>query len=295
MPKENTHLWFAESLVGKTRAEGMRVVISGGKPSYCLGSIIPDTFYYSFSPSLERISEIIHGRDGRPTNALILSVLDEARGPDDIAFILGYITHCALDITFHPMVESLSGNYYDQDPARREDAVTRHRFLETCIDVRTGNTLRIHELVRPRLLRGLVFEDIVSRDFRTTRRAMERTLLLQLVSNRLFASPAAYLFLNALQGWGVLHARAYLSLFYGGIRDSCSDIQDPVRYRDRSSGAELVETLSALFARARSKALPMMEAAWGYSEGTVSREQLVQIIPGENLSTGELPGKTPRD
>ena len=174
MPKETTHLWFAESLVGKTRAEGMRVVISGGKPSYCLGSIIPDTFYYSFSPSLERISGIIHGRDGRPTNALILSVLVEARGPDDIAFILGYITHCALDITFHPMVESLSGNYYDQDPARREDAVTRHRFLETCIDVRTGNTLRIHELVRPRLLRGLVFEDIVGRDFCTTLSFPER-------------------------------------------------------------------------------------------------------------------------
>lgn len=294
MPKENTHLWFAESLVREIPAGKMRTAISGGKSHYFLGSIIPDTFFYSFRPSLERISEIIHGRDGHPTNVMILSVLDLARGPEDIAFILGYITHCALDITFHPMVDSLSGDYYDHDPARREDAVALHRSIETCIDVRTGNTLRIHELVRPRLLSGLVFEDIVSRDFSTTRRSIERTLLLQLFSNRLFSSPAAYRCLNALQGWGLFHARAYLSLFYGGVKDSGSCIPDPVRYREQSSGAEMAESLSGLFARARTKAVPMMEAAWGYAEGKVSREQLVEFIPGENLSTGKLPVQTPR-
>jgi hypothetical protein len=292
MPKENTHLWFARSMLDEIHDQKMLGAVTLNMARYHLGSIIPDTFFYTRSTTA--ISEVIHGKDGQPTNIMILSVLDQARGLEDIAFILGYITHCALDITFHPMIDSLSGDYYDPDPAKREDAMATHRALETCMDIRIGNTLRIYRLVSPRLLRGLAFEDIVSRDFSTTPSRLKRTLLVQILSNRLFASPAAYLLLSSLKGLGILRAKTFLSLFYGGIKDPNSCMPDPVRYLNRSSGAELVESLSAFFARARTKALPMMEAAWGYSAGSVSREKLMDFIPGENLSTGELPAQTMR-
>jgi hypothetical protein len=293
MPKENTHLWFARSLLPEIRDPGMHGAISAGMASYLLGSIIPDTFFYSPIPSLVRISEFIHGKDGQPTNILIRSVLDRARGPEDIVFILGYISHCALDITFHPMVDSLSGDYYDPDPGLREQAMATHRSLETCIDIRIGNDLRMHRLLSPRLLRGLVFEDIVSRDFAATPGKVELALGLQILFNRLFASPWAYRLLGFLQGTGILKLRTFLSLFYGGVKDADACIPDPVRYRSPSTGAEMVESLSALFARARVKALPMLEAAWGYSRGSVSGGELVRFIPGENLSTGELPAPAP--
>jgi hypothetical protein len=292
MPKENTHLWFGRSLLEEMRNDKMLAAITGNMARYYLGSIIPDTFFYS--RSLEKISEVIHGKDGQPTNIMILTVLDQAKGPEDIAFILGYITHCALDITFHPMIDSLCGDYYDEDPVRREDAMAMHRSLETCIDIRIGNSLRIHKLVSPRLLRGLAFEDIVGRAFAATPGRLERTLLLQVLLNVLFASPAAYLLLSSLQGLGILKARTLLALFYGGIKNPDTCIHDPVSYRNPAIGAELVESLSALFARARTKARPMMEAAWGFTEGSVSREQLIEFIPGENLSTGELPSPEPQ-
>jgi hypothetical protein len=267
--------------------------ISANIAHYYLGSIIPDTFYYASRTSIETISEIIHGKDGVPTNVMILAVLDQAKGPEDIAFILGYITHCALDITFHPMVDSLSGDYYDDDPSRRENAQAVHRGLETCIDIRIRNSLRIFRLVSPRLLRGLAFESIVSRDFAVTPGRIESTLQKQILSNRMFASPVAYRIAASLNSLGILKSRSFLPLFYADVRDPDACIPDPVRYRDSATGTELVESLSALFARARTKALPMMEAAWGYSEGSVSREKLVQFIPGENLSTGKVPEKAP--
>jgi hypothetical protein len=293
MPKENTHLWFAQGLLEEIREGRMLQSISANMAHYFLGSIIPDTFYYASRKSVEAISEAIHGKDGLPTNIMILSVLDQAKGPEDIAFILGYITHCALDITFHPMIDNLSGDYYDEDPSRREDAQAMHRALETCIDIRIRNSLRIFRLVSPRLLRGLAFEDIVSRDFAVTPGRIESTLQKQILSNRLFASPSVYKLASSLQSMGLVKSRSFLALFYADIKDPDACIPDPVRYRDSLTGTELVESLSALFARARTKALPMMEAAWGYSEGSVSRERLVQFIPGENLSTGKIPEKTP--
>ncbi|HNY64030.1 MAG TPA: zinc dependent phospholipase C family protein [Deltaproteobacteria bacterium] len=293
MPKENTHLWFAHSLLKELPEGRMLQGISANIAHYYLGSIIPDTFYYASRTSIETISEIIHGKDGVPTNVMILAVLDQAKGPEDIAFILGYITHCALDITFHPMVDSLSGDYYDDDPSRRENAQAVHRGLETCIDIRIRNSLRIFRLVSPRLLRGLAFESIVSRDFAVTPGRIESTLQKQILSNRMFASPVAYRIAASLNSLGILKSRSFLPLFYADVRDPDACIPDPVRYRDSATGTELVESLSALFARARTKALPMMEAAWGYSEGSVSREKLVQFIPGENLSTGKVPEKAP--
>jgi hypothetical protein len=287
MPKENTHLWFASTLLEEIRDRSMLEALRSGMSFYRLGSFIPDTCYYN--SSIDRISLTLHGQTGLRTNLMILSVLDRARGMDDIAFILGYITHCALDITFHPMIDALSGDYYDRDPVVRENAQFRHRLLETCIDLKLGHTLRVYRLARPRLLRGLAFEDIVSREFSVPAATLEATLRKQLLFNRAFASPAAYRLAVRLHSLGILRSLSLLGLFYECARLDPDCIQDPISYTNPYTGEKFTESLSALFARARAKALPMMEAAWGFSEGKVSGEELVKLIPGENLSTGLLP------
>lgn len=288
MPKENTHLWFANGLLDYIPETTMIREISAHIGQYHLGSFIPDTFFYSTDASLELISEAIHGKDGKPTNEIIFRVLDEAKSMGDIAFILGYISHCALDITFHPMVNSLSGDYYDQNPLKKKEAVYLHRRFETCLDVSIQNPLRIYRLVRTEMIHGLAFEDIVGRIFSASPKDIRRILSRQLMANRIFASSPAYAGARLMYGLGLLKSKEFLSLFYGNIKgNDC--IKEPIRYRDLSTGIEKVEPLSTLFTRARLKALGMIETAWGYAQGTVSGEHLKEMIPGENLSTGELP------
>ncbi len=118
MPKENTHLNFAYGLLEEFQGHDILKDVSENIRHYLLGSIIPDTFYYGSSASLRRISESFHGKDGNPTNKTIVQVLDHARDKKDISFILGFISHCALDITFHPVIYYLSGNYYDESPGK---------------------------------------------------------------------------------------------------------------------------------------------------------------------------------
>ena len=289
MPKENTHLWFAHELLDYLPEATLRGDISINIDEYHLGSFIPDTFFYSSDKTVENISEVIHGKAGTPTNRMILGVLDEARTQQDIAFILGYIPHCALDIVFHPVVNSLSGDYYDEDPVEREKAVYLHRLIETRIDVEIKNPLRIYHLVRPSTIRGLVFEDIASRSFFVPVEKIRSTLAKQLFLNRLFASIPAYRAAKLSHRLGVMKTRELLSLFYGSALYEGPSLHDPIRYRSLDTRAEMVISLAELFARAREKALRMIEAAYGYSKGTVSKERLIEEIPGENLSTGEIP------
>jgi hypothetical protein len=124
MPKENTHLLFAYGLLEEFQGREILRDISSHPWHYLLGSVIPDTFYYGGSASLRRISESFHGKDGNPTNATILEVLESPRSHKDLAFILGFISHCALDITFHPIIYYLCGNYYDESPEKRNRAST---------------------------------------------------------------------------------------------------------------------------------------------------------------------------
>jgi len=286
MPKENTHLWFSYGLLERIDNIPMLEAISTGLSRYLLGSIIPDTFYYTSDRKILDISEFIHGKDGSPTNATVLAVLDGMGDPEDLSFILGFITHCALDITFHPLVNALSGDYYDNDPARREEAVFKHRQTETCMDRMIGNDLRIFRLIRPSLLKGLTFTRIISSRFGVSEARLVSVLRRQLFLNALFTSAPVYKALRLLHILGIMHSKGMLGLFYPGINPGVC-IPEPFTFFDPCSGKTITETLGLGFSRARTQALTMMEAAWSYRCGSMGREELMRVIPGRNLGTGE--------
>lgn len=291
MPKENTHLWFAQETLHHAPDPQLLRDVSGHVGRYYLGSFIPDTFFYASGSALSDISETLHGKDGALTNEAVLSVLDHARGMHDIAFALGYVTHCALDIVFHPVVNALAGDYDGDEPVRRSRSAYLHRRIETCLDVRIGNRLRIYRLTSPGLIRGLAYEGFISHRFSASRRALEITLFKQLIMNRLFESRAAYAAIRLSHGLGVLRHQEVLSLFYANVGSDTGCLQDPISYYDSKAFCEKRVSLNTLFARARDKALAMMLAAYGYARGSVSREQLLDAIPGASLSTGEVPSR----
>jgi len=289
MPKENTHIYFAHGLIEHMHEEEIIRLIKGHIHAYYLGSVIPDTFYYSPKASLEIVSETLHGRHGNTTNDIIFKVLEHLQGDQDTAFILGYITHCALDMTFHPLVYYLSGNYYSEPPAANDRAVYMHRRIETYIDSRLDNTLRIYDIVKPAHIRGLIFEKIISDDFSLPIKEIYNTLWYQLCSNRIFASRAAYRIFKLSHRVNILKGISQLGLFYSDVRHGIKPLPDGhIAYRDIITGQDRHTTINGLFDAARTRALPMIKAAFDYSRGLISRQSLTKAIPGESLNTGML-------
>ena len=288
MAKENTHIFFAQGVLEHFRETALLKSISEYIECYYLGSIILDTFYYSSNKSIELISERLHGKNGNPTNEIIFEVLEGSRGLRDIAFIMGYITHCALDITFHPIAYYLSGNYYDTDPTKREHAVYMHRHIETCLDMKLENPLRIYSMVHSPLIHALKFHEIVTRDFCISPWDIRRTLIKQLVVNRLFASTYAYRLARMIHRLGAGNIHELLGLFYGDITTQGKTLPETIPYRDIVTGTKKTTSIKSMMETATKKAITMMEAAYGYSCGQISKERLMQQIPGESLDTGRL-------
>jgi hypothetical protein len=287
MPKENTHLLFAYELLEEFHEHDILRDISDNIRHYLLGSISPDIFYYSKAKSLIKISETLHGKTGQPTNIPIIAMLKDAEGPEDIAFIMGYITHCALDIAFHPTIYYLSGNYYDEDPVKRLHAVYMHRHLETCMDNDLKNSFRFHKIIRSALLKGHVYEKIISRDFAVDSQTIRHVLRRQIISNFLFTYKAAYWLFGTLTRLGLLEDSTLLGLFYGDTtHGDC--LPQNIMVKDIITGEDLTTTVAELFSQARGNALSMMKAAYDFWKGIVDRDELLRVIPGLSLDTGRL-------
>jgi hypothetical protein len=257
---------------------------------YLLGSIIPDTFFYSKYPEVIDISEHIHGKNGIPTNEIIFSCLDDADSPRDIAFLLGFVTHCALDIIMHPVIYYLTGNYYDKDPVRMSLSRYSHALFETGLDIKIGNRLRIHKLLKQALMKDLAFGRIVSTRFNAYYSLLDKALKKQLILNMMFDSGAAHKIFKPAIKAGIFGDPYILGLFYREAVHTWQKIFDGYTIRDIITGEKRDVTLKGLFNAASKKAQTMMNAAFAFYKGSISRKDLQKAIPGENLSTGK-PGE----
>ena len=173
MPKEITHIVIADDILRKLPAPLARE-ISLDKKAYYFGSMSPDLFYYDFhipgeSESAASISEAIHGRNGEDNMSHVFRMLRSPRLEEKnsglFSFLAGHLTHMAADSFYHPLIYSVSGNYYDPDHKERNLAERRHRIFESCMDLyflkQTGETLTSFHLIE-KLLPGKNKEAILS-------------------------------------------------------------------------------------------------------------------------------------
>jgi len=288
MPKENTHLFFALKLLNNIKESDIIKIISGYPEYYYLGSIIPDTFYYGETGEITSISDSLHGKEGNPTNQTIIEMLEKSKNSKDIAFTMGYLSHCALDILFHPVIYYLSGNYYDPAPLKRQQAVYMHRHLETCLDINIGNRLRMHTLLQPKLFNALVFGQIIAHQYALDITDTYRVLKRQIFFNRLFASRIAFYLMQRLVKTGLIKDWSQLGLFYGNTQFQGNLMPEIVTYQDLINGEEKVSSVSSLFLSAMTLAEGMIKAAHGYANGLITKETLLLHIPGLSLDTGKL-------
>ncbi|MEA3221976.1 MAG: zinc dependent phospholipase C family protein [Thermodesulfobacteriota bacterium] len=287
MPKENTHLFFADKVLKAIEEETLKSIISSHSYYYHLGAIAPDTFYYGTKDSVNTVSEKLHGRDGYPTNKIILEILETSKDNKDLAFTIGYITHCALDITFHPVINSIARDYSDKDLDKTDSATYMHRHIETCIDNRLNPDFLMGKLIKAYLIEELTFAKIVSREFGLSASQIKRTFKRQLFFNRLFRSETAFKIARLLNKSGILKDKTYLGLFYANLKRENIVIKDNLKYKTLSTGKEKVCNINKMLEGAMPTAMQMIKTAYDYYCGEITKQECIKILSGESLSPGD--------
>lgn len=149
MPKEITHILFSDATFNLLEKNNLKLanIIENNLDFYHLGCISVDSFYYNLKlpfdkPYYNHAGDMIHGAEGNDTALAFRNCCEylknnknEKNFDKKLAFITGFVTHMAMDINFHPYVYYFSGNYYDDEPSKRVDAMMKHRLIEAWIDL----------------------------------------------------------------------------------------------------------------------------------------------------------------
>jgi len=252
--------------------EDIRKQLFAGLKVYYLGSVFPDIFSYSKKTS--ELADKIHGKSGENTADVIFQMLDN---DVSMAFIFGYITHCAADMIFHPVVWYLSGNYYDKNKIKMHKARYRHYYVETYIDTVLNDTYSVDRMLYSKMVAGLGISDYFT-DEKTMRHLLSRVIIL----NRIFKSRLAHKF--ALLLW--MHPQ-FKALFYS--QQSMAPFEHEFEFKD-ISGKKHTITIQDLLAETIKKGVKMIAAADKYKKKKISKKQCAKILAGESLETGRNAG-----
>jgi len=287
MPKENTHLWFAQALISASETADGLDLLQDEPLFFFLGSIIPDAFYYHPLPRARRMPRVLHGSDPEWKNTTFSWLVRQAGrsgSPCDKAFVLGYLSHLALDRVFHPVIHVLSGKRKEQASSYQTSA--RHRLVETALDRLVNQTCFFHKVIRPcrgdcvQPLQSLVSQvGLGSKDVRLA-------LTVQHLANRLIlgrGAPGILAFLDRLPFWDLSVLR---NLCYAQLDQELAFAADGQGVGSGSPGAD--KALRAvrrikwlrLFARSKADALAIFRACAAYWRGDLSDEELAKALPG---------------
>ncbi|MEN8247098.1 MAG: zinc dependent phospholipase C family protein [Thermodesulfobacteriota bacterium] len=292
MPFENTHLYLAEQVKQALNDEAWSVLLNENLDHYRLGSVFPDIMFYSKDESLKQRAYRLHGTHRSPTNELIFGVLDLLKGVEDslnFAFIAGYLTHCAADITFHTMVYYISGHRANRSKQEAQRTSYLHWHYETLIDNYLNDRFNLHEVLYPSLFDDLVAPQVLAID----RGKMVSAFNRQRRYFSMIQSPFYYRVFCLLRLLRLTEPKIVAG-FYENLKYERVSLPEVIPYRDVISGENREATIDQLAQTAVERGKTMIASAYGYYTGSITREECQQIIAGENLATGKV-GKAADD
>ena len=141
MPKEFTHWSIAEKVrrARWTARDRISQIIVEFPNLYLLGAMAHDSLFYPVfmpkSAGYAEASRSIHVEDITGPFRSPSQRYGELFTPPAMAFLAGAATHIVIDGIFHPFVYYFSGDSRSADPAVSKNATTRHRTLETYLDL----------------------------------------------------------------------------------------------------------------------------------------------------------------
>ncbi|MBE7079876.1 MAG: hypothetical protein E7371_01405 [Clostridiales bacterium] len=117
-------------------------------PLYFFGAQGPDFcfLYHYLSPRSKNLGSYLHRKGGYPAFCVLKSLA--ARDLKLLAYTLGYITHYAVDVTFHPFVYAHAGK-----------SIWSHACIESAMDVHFRNTVPIPDRHAETLRQRLTLEE----------------------------------------------------------------------------------------------------------------------------------------
>lgn len=274
MPNENTHIFLAEKIL-EALPEKIKHILKDNIEVYYLGSIIPDCFFYNKKTAY--FSRILHGRYGEKTNKIIFELLDFSKTDTDFSFALGYITHCATDITWHPMVYYFSG--------KEESDVYQHHVIETFIEKKYTKK-RISE-INVDMLDDIGTIPVFSRYLGLDAyELMKKLLKRQTQVVRLFSCAPCYYIAKLLRPF--IHSPGYLGLFHSAQKPNI--LPKIINYKHPVTGTKYKKTTDDLVKENVSLGVKMIINAYGYKNHTLQKKTCEKVLSGQSLITG-LEGK----
>lgn len=278
MAKENTHFIIAENIAREMKNKKLGKILSANKAYYLLGAAAPDAFYYHKNPIVQKISEYLHGRNGGRADEIILKMLDIVRnkvlsGEEvavDIAFIFGYLSHCAVDFFVHPFVKSLAGDYYDEDKFARKKAKIAHREIETSLELTVFFAPSpIIGKTSAAFIQKTVFSQIISKKIETPPLEVQKAFSRQIFFNILFQNKFVGKLTKILSAVEIV-SKENAALFYGAI--------------GRKLEPEEIEKFKELCEQAKEKTKETAKAAFQYCHGEISKKDLIPCLSFGDIS-----------
>jgi hypothetical protein len=289
LPKENTHIFFINDVIQSLNCEETKTVLQANYESLCFGSIVADTFFYSSNRDVMQISEKLHGKEGEKTNELTFDLLERAkrlRSKNLLCMTIGYISHCVLDMTFHPVIYYLVGNYYDNNESVSKTAIYKHRLMETRLDHDINNSFYLDNILRSndRLIHDIL--DILAVKYNIANGHLIRAYKKQIIINKCFRNFFAYKLIYYLDKLNILEYSKIIPLFYHHLQKDNIELAGNLEYRDIVDGQKMTDSLSNLFLSAKAESINRIIAAFSYYHDKIDKAEAMQIIRGESLDTG---------
>jgi len=260
MVYENTHLWAADQIRRRIKSRIIQETIGCNLDYYHLGAIFPDVLFYSRDPKISEAAYAFHGETGIPTNAFIFDVLDQVKDrPDEktLAFIWGFLTHCAMDIVFHPVIFYFSGYSPQDDQTSQLHSEYLHLHYETIIDQHFNKEIFLENVINPAIVKDLAFPSIRN----IFRRDIESCLKKQIFYFRLVHSRLYYIVFKMLANMGLADKRLVAG-FYANLAVETKKLPQKLIYRDIFSGSDMETTLEELMEEGLNMARKMVAAAY---------------------------------
>ena len=292
MAAENTHIYLADQIKGEIGNHSLKALLDDHKDYYFFGSIFPDILFYSKDRLLFTMAYNLHGEDGIPTHQIVFDILDKARSKKDrknFSFIAGFLTHYAVDMTFHPVIFYISGYKAEGNKKEQDRSSYLHWHYEADINRQINHSFRLDRMIRPELIRDLSIPEVLGIEKRALGKAMRR----QIRYSRITHSYFYYLLFNVLYRLGFYPAGA-IAGFDHNLKKESLRLPDPIQYRDLLTGAPLQTTLTELITTAVQSGCRMIETGYAYYSGKKNRAECEKIIAGQSLETGQA-GKTTVD
>ena len=292
MVYENTHLWAAEQIRSRIKNSTIEETIGNNLDYYHLGAIFPDVLYYSKDPKISEAAHFLHGKAGAPTNVFIFDVLDQIRDTLDkknLTFICGFLTHCAMDIVFHPVVFYFSGYDPNDDQSGQLHSGYLHLHYETIIDRHFNKRIFLENIIKPTIVKDLIIPSIRN----ISQQDIMDCLKKQIFYFRLIHSRLYYLIFKIFAKMDLVDKRLVAG-FYANLNVETKKLPEKLNYRDIISGSDKEANLEELMEDGLNMAVKMIEAAYNYYVGKISKEFCKHTIAGHNLDTGRV-NKTKAD